>query len=130
MEYAYFEESNDVLVEVSPFYIPEKSRPEDSFYFYAYRIKLSSHCRQPFKLIKRFWIIRDGNRQEQRVYGDGVVGQTPMIKPGDTFQYTSYCPLKTETGNMRGSFEMQREDGSTFKVFIPVFFLRKPQTFH
>ena len=72
----------------------------------------------------RHWIIVDGQRRVQEVKGDGVVGQQPILKPGESFEYSSFCPLPTPTGNMRGSFQMEEESGDSFDIEVPVFFLR------
>ncbi len=116
--------SNDFEVSVFPQYIPEQSSPEQSYYFFTYKIKLVNQGTKTAQLMTRHWIIVDGQRRVQEVKGDGVVGQQPVLKPGESFEYSSFCPLPTPTGNMRGSFQMEEESGGSFDIEVPVFFLR------
>lgn len=111
-------------------YIEARSKPELGLYFYAYTIKITNIGESTCQLMGRHWIIRDGSGKEDQVKGEGVVGEKPILRPGESYQYTSACPLKTPTGNMRGKYIMEREDHSTFEVNIPLFFLRPPHTFH
>jgi len=126
--FTYSEITDDLQVEVDPAYIESRSQPKLGF-FYAYTVKITNLGNEAYQLIGRHWIIRDGTGKEEQVRGDGVVGEKPFINPGETYQYTSACPLKTPTGNMRGAYIMQREDSSMFEVTIPLFFLRPPYTF-
>ncbi len=123
-EFTYNEMTNNVLVEVFPHYIPEKSRPDLSVYFFAYTIRIHNLGAGPVKLLKRFWIIRDANKHEETVFGEGVVGVQPVILPNDFYEYTSFCPLKTTSGSMRGRFDMIDHEDRPFSVTIPLFFLR------
>lgn len=122
--------SNDISIEVIPEYIPERSNPSVSYYFYAYTVKIVNNGKKTCQLLNRHWIIRDGNGREEHIQGEGVVGVRPVLTPGKNFQYTSFCPLRTPTGNMRGFYEMVDLEHNKFKVTIPVFFLRPPHTFH
>ncbi|GAB4015585.1 MAG: Co2+/Mg2+ efflux protein ApaG [Bdellovibrio sp.] len=123
--HSYREESEGIEIEARPFYVPEKSDITNNYFFYAYQILIKNNSDIPVTLINRYWIIRDGRGNERKVYGDGVVGQRPRLAPGKSFRYTSFCPLNTPTGNMRGKFEMMTDDGDKFWVTIPVFFFRQ-----
>lgn len=138
----YQETTQDIKVEVFPYYVEEQSDPGRNLYFYAYKIRLtnSSDC-NTVQLINRHWIIRNGKGQEEEVRGEGVVGQKPVLLPLDIFEYTSFCPLNTPTGNMRGKFEFivlpsshnsSQQNIDREKIFakVPLFFFRPPQTFH
>ena len=127
----YMEENDGINITVTPFFIKEKSIPTKNIYFYAYQIKIINLRNETYQLIKRNWIIRNGLGKEQKISGDGVVGKSPVLKPGEEFTYTSFCPLPTPTGNMRGSFEFIDTSSTTkLDVKIPLFFLRTPETFH
>lgn len=120
----YAEKTLDFIVEVEPRYIQEHSQPDQSKYFFSYTITINNVSSQKAQLLRRHWIIVDGHKKREDIEGDGVVGETPWIKPGESFTYTSFCPLSTATGNMRGTYQMQTEAGEKFKIKIPLFFLR------
>jgi len=122
----YRESTNDILIEVSPFFVPEKSNPAQDFYFYAYAVKITNQGKKQVNLKKRYWIIRNGEGLEEKIYGDGVVGKFPILKPGANFSYTSFCPLPTPFGNMRGEYEFVDDKEKPFRATIPLFFLRPP----
>ncbi len=133
----YQETTNDLQVEVFPYYVEEQSDASRSFYFFAYRIKISNvGSSRVLQLLSRHWIIRNGKGQEEEVKGEGVVGQKPILSPGEFFEYTSFCPLNTPTGNMRGKFEMMVVKNAgvdcleTYSANVPVFFFRLPHTIH
>ena len=123
----YFEETQDILVEVFPSYVPERSAPENKQYFYAYKIKITNNSSVACRIIHRHWKIKDGNGKTYDVQGSGVVGEQPMIQPGDSFEYTSFCPLHSPYGNMRGKYQMIDENGERFWISVPVFFFRPPK---
>jgi ApaG protein len=118
-----------VQVEVLPAYVEERSNPALGYYFFAYQIKIKNLGEKKLRLTDRHWIIRDGNGIEEHVKGPGVVGEKPELNPGQEFQYTSFCPLRTPTGNMRGIYKMIDDDGHAYDIRIPLFFLRHPSTF-
>lgn len=120
----YSEVSSHIQIEVDPAFVPEQSSPEQGFFFFSYRIKISNHGTTSAQLLRRHWIIKDGAGDVREVHGDGVVGEQPLIRPGESFEYTSFCPLTTPTGNMRGSYEFVDEAGARFTARIPLFFLR------
>jgi ApaG protein len=115
-----------IRVRVESYYVPERSSPALSCYYFAYRVRISNESATCARLVSRHWIITDGNGIEQHVTGAGVVGEQPRIEPGETYEYTSACPLPTPTGFMRGSYEMEREGGGTFEAEIAEFPLVTP----
>ena len=126
----YVETSQGIEVEVEPFYVAEQSAPEDGYYLFGYKVRITNKGETPAKLMSRHWIITDGNSKVDEVRGDGVVGEQPHLGPGQTFEYTSACPLPTPTGNMRGTYHLIDDDGRPLHAKIPLFFLRHPDTFH
>ncbi|MBY0316703.1 MAG: Co2+/Mg2+ efflux protein ApaG [Bdellovibrionales bacterium] len=120
----YTETTENFLVEVKPSYVPEHSEPEESKYFFSYNIKITNLGDKPAQLLRRHWVIMDGRQHREDVEGPGVIGETPFFEPGASFEYTSFCPLPTPTGSMRGSYLMTKPDGETFKIRVPLFFLR------
>ena len=122
--------SNNIEVEVASFYVPEKSNPQSQYYFYAYKVRITNVGPIPAKLINRHWIITDGLGRTHEVKGEGVVGEQPNLAPGQSFEYTSYCPLNTPTGNMKGSYEFTLNNGEKFKSEIPLFVLSDPESYN
>ncbi len=123
----YFESTQDILIEVFPSYVPERSSPENNQFFYAYKIKITNNGEIACRVIHRHWKIKDGNGKVYDVQGSGVVGEQPMLQPGEHFEYTSFCPLHSPYGNMRGKYQMIDEHGERFWVTVPVFFFRPPK---
>jgi ApaG protein len=115
-----------VKVQVQSLYIPERSDPTHSYYFFAYRIRISNTEGAPVKLLSRHWLITDANAQVQEVRGPGVVGEQPRLEEGQSFEYTSFCPLPTPVGSMRGTYEMTYDDGGRFEAQIAPFTLAVP----
>lgn len=118
----------EVLVETQ--YLPEQSDPEADRYFFAYRIHIVNVGTQAAQLISRHWIITDAEGKVEEVRGLGVVGNQPFLRPGESFEYTSSCPLTTPVGTMRGSYQMVAEDGTRFEAPISEFVLAMPRTLH
>jgi ApaG protein len=110
-------------VEVEPQYLPEQSVPEQGLYSFAYTITITNGGEVPAQLISRHWIIANAAGEIEEVKGLGVVGHQPLLKPGEAFQYTSGCRLRTPTGTMQGSYFCVAEDGTRFDVEIPAFVL-------
>jgi ApaG protein len=108
-------------VDVEPQFLPEQSEPAQDLYSFAYTITITNTGEVPAQLISRHWIIANALGQIEEVKGLGVVGQQPLLKPGEAFQYTSGCRLRTATGSMQGSYFCVAEDGERFEVEIPVF---------
>lgn len=122
----YIEQTEDITVEVFPTFVPERSSVEDKQFFYAYRVVITNNSEQTVKVIHRHWKIKDGNGKSYDVQGSGVVGEQPEILPGDFFEYTSFCPLHSAYGNMRGKYQLINENGDKFWVTVPLFFFRPP----
>ena len=110
-------------VEVSPRYLAEQSAPEQGMYMFSYTVKIANVGAVPAQLISRTWNVNDANGHTERVKGLGVVGQQPLLKPGEVFEYTSGTRLRTPTGTMHGSFFCVADDGEKFDVDIPMFVL-------
>ena len=118
---------NSIKIQAHPEFLPEKSQPDKSYYFFSYNIKIINNSEIGVKLLSRYWHIKDGKGQTEDVHGPGVVGKTPSIKPKGVFEYTSFCPLQTPIGFMEGSYRMISENGKQFDVDIPRFKLIAPQ---
>ena len=110
-------------VEVIPEYLPDQSSPDDGLYVFAYTITISNTGDVTAQLISRTWNVNDANGHTDKVKGLGVVGQQPLLKPGQAFEYTSGTRLRTPTGTMHGSYFCVAEDGEKFDVDIPMFVL-------
>ncbi len=118
---------HQVKIQTYPEFLPERSDPIKSYYFFSYRIKIINNSETGIKLLSRYWHIKDGKGQTEDIHGPGVVGKTPNINPKSFFEYTSFCPLKTPIGFMRGSYRMISENSVQFDVIIPQFKLIAPQ---
>lgn len=110
-------------VEVDPRYLPEQSAPDQGVWSFAYTITIRNTGDVPAQLISRHWIITNELAQVEEVKGLGVIGQQPLLKPGESFQYTSGCRLRTPSGTMQGSYFCVAEDGERFEVEVPQFAL-------
>jgi ApaG protein len=110
-------------VEVSPRFLAEQSMPEQGMYMFSYTVSIANVGAVPAQLISRTWNVNDANGHTERVKGLGVVGQQPLLKPGEVFEYTSGTRLRTPTGTMHGSFFCVAEDGEKFDTDIPMFVL-------
>ena len=111
----------DIIVSAKPSYVPERSSPVQSYFLFSYLVEIKNNSNQTIKLISRHWHIKDGSGVREDIFGPGVVGKTPTIKPNGVFSYTSFCPLKTPVGSMEGSYIMVNEKREEFSVKIPVF---------
>ena len=120
----------EATVSVQARYVEDQSAPEDSRFVFAYTVTIVNTGSVPAQLISRHWIIRDAQNAEQQVRGLGVVGQQPLLKAGERFEYTSGCALNTPIGTMRGSYQMVAEDGTPFEADIPEFTLAMPRVLH
>jgi ApaG protein len=115
-----------IKVIVRPQYLDNQSKPDEGHFVWAYTITLENHGREVVTLRTRYWKITDGNGRVQEVRGAGVVGEQPTLKPGDHYQYSSGCPLKTPSGIMVGAYQMETLSGELFNVDIPAFSLDSP----
>ena len=115
-----------VSVLVEPIYLEDHSDPMEDSYLWAYKVRIKNNSKETVQLISRHWKIFDSNGNYREVKGKGVVGEQPVIEPGDEFEYTSGTPLKTSSGLMHGSYLMQSFDGKEFEVSIPSFSLDIP----
>ena len=118
--------TRDIEVTVEPYYLEDQSDPDDSRYVWGYRIVIANHSGTAIKLLTRYWHITDQNGQVDEVHGPGVVGEQPVLGPGDTYEYSSGCPLDTPSGVMFGHYRMEAESGEAFNVAIPAFSLDAP----
>jgi ApaG protein len=117
-----------VRVEVESFYVPERSSPEDQQWLFGYRIRISNEGERRVQLLSRHWIITETDGKIEEVRGPGVVGEHPDLAPGQSFEYTSACPLTTPFGTMHGTYQMVDEDGNEFDVEIAPFPLGEPNS--
>ncbi|MGW9945195.1 ApaG protein [Rhizobium leguminosarum] len=118
--------TRDIEVIVEPFYLEEQSDPDDDRYVWGYRIVISNNSGIAVRLVNRYWNITDQNGQVDEVTGPGVVGEQPRLSPGDTYEYSSGCPLDTPSGLMFGHYQMETDEGEMFDVDIPAFSLDSP----
>jgi len=116
----------DIEVTVEPFFLADRSDPSDNHYLWAYRITIANGSDHAVQLLWRHWRITDARGKVETVDGQGVVGEQPELQPGDSFQYTSGCPLTTPSGFMVGRYDMRRDDGALFSIDIPAFSLDMP----
>lgn len=124
--FAYAVTTRNIHVRVAVSFLPEQSAPQAGRWFWSYHIRIENDGEGPVQLLARHWKIRDSRGHEQDVQGEGVVGETPLIPAGGSFDYVSGCPLDTASGSMRGSYRMVGEDGAMFDVDIPQFPLLSP----
>ena len=124
---AFTETTRDVRVTVRAFYLADQSEPERGHYVWAYQVSIANQGRQTLQLLRRSWLITDAQGRTQRVHGEGVVGEQPVLDPGESFEYTSGTPLATPSGFMRGAYHMVvPATGEAFDVAIPDFSLDSP----
>jgi ApaG protein len=119
--------TDGIRVGATAYYLPEESDQDEPRYVFGYTIVIVNNSDAPAQLISRHWIIVDGDGQREEVNGPGDVGKTPRLMPSEAFKYQSFCPLKTSWGTMEGTYQMRRDDGSTFDVRIERFYLRSEQ---
>jgi ApaG protein len=115
-----------ITVKVMPTYLEAKSSPKTSQYFWAYRVMIENHGRETVQLLSRHWMITNARGELTEVKGPGVVGEQPVLKPGESYEYTSGVPLNTASGMMGGAYQMESETGEHFDIEIPTFSLDLP----
>lgn len=118
--------THGIRIKVEPQYLEEQSSPDESYFFWAYTIEIANQSDAVVQLKTRHWRITDAQGKTEEVRGPGVVGKTPVLDPGESFTYTSGCPLGTSSGIMVGSYQMQLQDGSLIDVAVPAFSLDSP----
>jgi ApaG protein len=124
---AYQATTRGVLVRVKPTYLPDQSDPEKGQFTWAYTVEIENRGAEPVQLISRHWVITDARNRVEEVEGPGVVGEQPSLAPGESFRYTSGCPLTTPSGAMRGAYQMVTGAGEMFDAEIPEFSLHLPE---
>ncbi len=124
------ENQYDIDVQVETAYVSEHSEPDEDRFVFAYTITLVNRGSVTAQLISRHWFITDADNRTEEVEGEGVVGEQPVLKPGEGFRYTSGAVIETPVGTMHGTYQMVAEDGRTFDANIPRFILSAPRTLH
>ena len=118
--------TNNINVSVRSYYLEEQSEPDEQHYVWAYQVTINNIGQQTVQLKKRYWKITDSNGTNKEVRGAGVIGEQPVLRPGEKFEYTSGTPLSTPSGFMEGYYEMETKDGNKFDASIPLFSLDSP----
>ena len=118
--------TRSILVSVEITYLEANSSPEDAQYFWSYRVTIENQGRETVQLLSRHWMITNARGDLTEVKGPGVIGEQPLLKPGDSFVYTSGAPLNTPSGMMGGSYLMETDRGEQFDIEIPTFSLDRP----
>ena len=123
---SYAQTTAAIKVIVEPFYLEEQSEPEANHFVWAYHVRIENNGKKTVRLMTRHWRITDSLGNTKEVQGDGVVGEQPVLTPGESFEYTSGTPLGTPSGIMVGTYQMETESGDRFDVDIPAFSLDSP----
>jgi ApaG protein len=123
----YSEITRSIKVSVEPFYLEDQSSPAEGRYVWAYHVRIENGGLETVQLRNRHWQITDAAGRLQEVRGPGVVGEEPVLRPGESFEYTSSCPLTTPSGLMVGDYEMETPKGEKFLIQVPAFSLDSPQ---
>lgn len=123
---AYEAETAGVIVRVRPRFLEDESSPEDHRFMWAYSVEIENRAGKRLQLLTRHWVITDCDGRVQEVNGQGVVGQTPVLEPGQRFEYTSGAPLTTPSGMMQGTYDLADDTGATLSARIPLFALDSP----
>ena len=118
--------TREIRVQVEPIYLDDQSEPDDAQYVWAYRVQIENEGTETVQLLTRYWHITDGMGRVQEVRGAGVVGEQPVLSPGDSYEYTSGTPLPTPSGIMKGSYQMSPPAGEKFDIEVPAFSLDCP----
>jgi len=122
----YAETTSAITITVEPFYLDEQSEPADGHFVWAYHVHIENNGQETVQLMTRHWRIIDSLGNVQEVRGDGVIGEQPILPPGESFEYTSGTPLSTPSGIMAGTYQMETNHGKSFDVTIPAFSLDSP----
>lgn len=124
--FMYTQKTRNISVTVTPIYLEDQSEPDEDHYVWAYQVRIENDSMETVQLRSRHWRITDANGLVQEVRGAGVVGEQPVLEPGESFEYTSGTPLNAPSGIMVGSYEMQTVEGDLIEVGIPAFSLDSP----
>lgn len=124
----YTKTTKRISITVNPYYLEDQSEPEEHHYVWAYQITINNLSKERVQLKNRYWKIIDSNGIKQEVKGEGVVGEQPILNPGEQFEYTSGTPLNTPSGFMEGHYVMETKNGAKFEASIPQFSLDSPFT--
>lgn len=122
----YTKTTRNIRITVQPMFLEDQSQPADGHYVWAYHVRIENEGRETVQLLRRYWHIVDARGRVQEVRGDGVVGEQPVLGPGEAFEYTSGCPLPTPSGIMQGAYQMVTPAGGAFDAVIPPFSLDSP----
>ena len=122
----YSKTTNGVTITVTPYFLDDQSSPHESHYVWAYQVNIINSSINTIKLKNRNWVIIDANGKIINVQGEGVVGEFPILAPGESFEYTSGTPLKTNNGIMQGFYLVSQDNGEKLKIDIPAFSLDSP----
>ena len=122
----YSKTTKKISITVNPYFLEDQSEPEDQHFVWAYQVTIDNQSNEKVQLKNRYWKIIDSNGSEQEVRGEGVVGEQPILNPGEKFEYTSGTPLSTPSGFMGGYYEMETNEGKKFDAIIPQFSLDSP----
>jgi len=122
--------THGIRVNVRSEYAPDRSRPSDQHWFFLYTITITNESAATVQLRSRHWVITNAEGEVQEVRGEGVIGEQPVLSPGQSFTYTSGCPLTTSFGRMEGTYQMMTPTGESFDVAIAAFTLSEPYTVH
>ena len=122
----YSKKTRKINITVNPYFLDDQSEPEEQHFVWAYQVTIDNQGNEKVQLKNRYWKIIDSNGSEQEVKGEGVVGEQPILNPGEKFEYTSGTPLTTPSGFMEGYYEMEIKNGSVFEAQIPQFSLDSP----
>ena len=122
----YSKKTKKINITVNPYFLDDQSEPEDQHFVWAYQVTIDNQSNEKVQLKNRYWKIIDSNGSEQEVRGEGVVGEQPILNPGEKFEYTSGTPLSTPSGFMGGYYEMETNEGEKFDAIIPQFSLDSP----
>ena len=122
--------THDIRITVQPVFHAGRSDPANDSWFFLYTVTIRNEGEEVVQLMDRHWIIRDESGHVEEVRGPGVVGEQPVLEPGESFQYTSGCPLSTATGTMKGTYRFTKSDGTSFHAQIAEFILSEPFTVH
>ena len=122
----YSKKTRKINITVNPYFLDDQSEPEEQHFVWAYQVTIDNQGNEKVQLKNRYWKIIDSNGSEQEVKGEGVVGEQPILNPGEKFEYTSGTPLSTPSGFMGGYYEMETKEGKIFEAVIPQFSLDSP----